>query len=75
MEVIEMLAKATEQPPGAFKGVENLSEIEAWDSLAILNFMALADSACGITLSAETLLGCETVEDVERLLESSRCRQ
>ena len=68
MDVVEMLARATEQPKDALNDVEFLSEVNGWDSLAVLNFMALVNKSYGITLSAETLLACESVQDVENLL-------
>ena len=72
MDVLEMLARAMELPNGQLTGREQLSEIEAWDSLALLNFMALVDTNRGITLSADKLLRCESISDVATLIESSR---
>jgi acyl carrier protein len=75
MDVIEMLSQAMEQPKGTLTGFENLSELEALDSLAVLKFMALVDANCGIILSPETFFGCNTVNDVAKFLgETARRR-
>ena len=73
-DVLEMLSRAMELPIGQFTGRERLTDIEAWNSLAILNFMALVDTSLGITLSADKLLRCESISDVETLIESSAKR-
>ena len=71
MDIVEMLSQAMELPKGYLTGNETLSEIEAWDSLAILNFMALVDTHCGIKLSPERLLRCESISELEALISSS----
>jgi len=71
MEVVEMLSQAMELPEGTLKGNEMLAEIEAWDSLALLNFLALVDTNYGITLSPDTLLKCESIGDIDALIKNS----
>ena len=71
MEITELFCNAMEIPPGSLTGQERLSEIENWDSLALLNLMALLHSRYGITLSPETILACDTMRDVERLFRES----
>jgi acyl carrier protein len=72
MDVIEMLSQAMELPKGALTGTVVLSEPEAWDSLALLNFMALVDQHLQITLSPGELLRVETVNDISELPERER---
>lgn len=72
MTVVDMLSQSMELPAGRLTGSETLSEIEAWDSLALLSFMALVDSKCGIALSPDTLLQCEAIPDVEALIQSAK---
>ena len=74
MEVVEMLSQAMELPEGTLKGNEMLAEIEAWDSLALLNFLALVDTNCGITLSPDALLKCESIGDIDALIKNSAKR-
>jgi acyl carrier protein len=71
MEIIDMLSRAMELPKGTLTGGEFLSELEAWDSLAVLNFMALVDTHCGIRLSPDEILKLETVSDVGVLVSRS----
>ena len=70
MDIVEMLSQAMELPNGTLTEAGALSELAAWDSLAILNFMALVDTNCGITLSPEALLKCESISDLEALITS-----
>ena len=71
-DVQEMLCQVLEVPKGTLSGGESLSDLEAWDSLAILNFMALVDARFGITLSPDTILACQTVRDLAILLNEVR---
>ncbi len=68
MDVRKMLSQAMELPKSKLTGVHRLSELEHWDSLAILNFMALVDANCGLALSPEQLLECQSIPDLEDLL-------
>jgi acyl carrier protein len=72
MNVREMLSTAMELPPSRLDGIQLLAELEKWDSLAILNFMAMVDTHYGVTLSPEKLLQCESIGDVESLIASAR---
>jgi len=68
MDVVQMLSQAMDLPKGKLTGDETLSEIEAWDSLAILSFMAFVDTNCGITLRPDELLKCESIRDVKAII-------
>ena len=63
-----MLSQAMEVPRAKLNGKETLSELDTWDSLAVVNFMALVDTNCGIAISPERLLGCESIADIEALI-------
>ena len=52
---------------GSIKGPERLADLEAWDSLAVLSFIALADAKFGASLTAESLISCQTVDDLAGL--------
>lgn len=64
LQVDEML----ELSPGTLTGSENLSDIEQWDSLAMMNFIALASEQFGLTLSPRQFAGCQTVNDLMALV-------
>jgi len=53
---------------GSLHGGEMLSELEDWDSLAVLAFIAMIDKNFGIILDAEKITNCKTVDDLGALL-------
>lgn len=50
MDVRKRLSQAMELPDSKLSGVHRLSDLGRWDSLAILNFMALVEASCGVVL-------------------------
>ena len=56
-----------DRDPGSIKGTEALSELESWDSLAVLSFLAMADGKLGVSVNAGDLASCKTVEDLAAL--------
>lgn len=53
-----------EMTPGSINGSEFLSNLEQWDSLAVLSFIAMADANLGTLVSANELAKCRTVADL-----------
>lgn len=49
-----------------------LRDFEAWDSLAVLSVLAMADSKYGATIQAEDIRSVVTVSDLADLIESKR---
>jgi len=45
----------------------NLHEA-GWDSLAVVSTIALVDDCFGIVLEGQALDGCETIDDIEKLV-------
>ena len=77
ISVAEILCEALELPDGTvsdgtLSGDQALADIENWDSLAILKFMAAVDKRLGIALKPNKLIACETVEDLAALLQQQR---
>ncbi|MBV9082316.1 MAG: hypothetical protein JOZ62_06560 [Acidobacteriaceae bacterium] len=56
-----------ELPAGTLKGPETLDELENWNSLAMVEYIALADSENGANLSPRQIRECNTVDDLARL--------
>ena len=56
--------KLLELPRGTLKGPERLHELEQWNSLAMISFIALADTNNRVNVSASQLLACSTVSDL-----------
>jgi acyl carrier protein len=77
ISVAEILCEALELPDGAISdgtlsGDQALADIENWDSLAVLKFMAVVDKRLGIALQPDKLIPCETIEDLATLLQQRR---
>jgi len=53
-----------ELPPGSLNGGELLSDLEQWDSLAMMSFIALVGEKCGVALSPRQFLNCQTVDEL-----------
>jgi acyl carrier protein len=59
--------KLVELPRGTLKGNENLEDLEQWNSLAMISFIALADSNNRVSVSPAQLIACVTVSDLLKL--------
>ena len=49
-------------------GIEELSSLGNWDSMAVISLMAMADDRCGVTLAPRKINSCKTVNDLVELL-------
>ena len=56
-----------ELPAGTLQGSESLDDLENWNSLAMVEYIALADSENGAKLSPRQIRECNTVDDLARL--------
>jgi acyl carrier protein len=52
---------------GTIQGLEKLDELENWDSLALISFIAMAQSNSGVNISPHQILNCSTVADLLRV--------
>lgn len=57
-----------ELDPNSLSGGEDLSSIEAWDSLAVMAFIAMVDESVGMVISPAKLAQAKTVNDLAALL-------
>ena len=55
-------------PPGTLKGSEELEGLEGWDSVAVITFIALADSEYGVVLPPKEIAACRTVSTLADLI-------
>ena len=67
-EFITNLEKSINASAGSIKDGQPLTEILEWDSLAVVSFIALADSQYGKNVSPASLKDCKTVSDLAALL-------
>lgn len=68
-ELLQMLEEIVEADPDTLTGEELIKDLESWDSLAVVNFIALVDENFGITLSPEKIMNSKTVNDLVSLLD------
>jgi hypothetical protein len=56
-----------ELPEGTLNGSEKLEDLENWNSMAMIDFIALADTNNNVKLSARQIASAETVADLLQL--------
>ncbi len=66
-EFLTQLDELLELPAGTLKGGEKLEDLEHWDSLAMVSFIALADEHFNMRLSPRQFVTCNTVNDLVQL--------
>jgi len=68
-EFCERLEEILELEPNTIRGNEELGDLEGWDSLAKLSFIAMVDSEFQTIISAKALLACKTVNELMNLFD------
>jgi acyl carrier protein len=63
-EFLLLLDEIFEEQPGTLTGREELKDLELWDSLTIVVFIALIDEHFDLILSAEKIYNCQTINDL-----------
>ncbi len=66
-EFYAALDEMLELDPGTITGNERLEDIEAWDSLAVISFIALVDEKFDILVETEKLAAAESIADLYAL--------
>ena len=66
-EFLSELDELVELEPGTLKGPEKLEELEQWSSMAIVGFIALADTYNGAKVGPIQIAKCVTVDDLLNL--------
>ena len=63
------LDEILELTPGTLTGAERLEDLEGWDSLAVISFIAMADERYGVIVEGEKLAASRHVSDLLALVE------
>lgn len=63
-EALQALDELVELPAGTLKGPEKLEDLENWNSMAMIGFIALADGNQGVKLSPRALAAAETIDEL-----------
>jgi hypothetical protein len=66
-EFLKSFDTILELPEGTLTGSETLEALENWNSLAMIDFIALADTNNGVKLPAMQIAKSGTVEDLLKL--------
>jgi acyl carrier protein len=66
------LDEVLELAPGTLQGGEALEGLEGWDSVAVITFIALADSQYGVVLPPTEIAACRTVSNLADLIARHR---
>jgi len=62
------VAEILEVDADGLTGAENLNEVGNWDSLAVITFVAMADSDLDTVVEAEKLKDAHTLNDLAALV-------
>lgn len=66
-EFYRLLDEVLELPAGTLSGSERLEDIDTWDSLAVISFIALVDEHFGTIIESEKLAQAQSVADLYAL--------
>lgn len=67
-EFVRALENQMEIPEGQLIGSQALSEVDGWDSLAAVLFIALADEKAGVLISGDQVAKAKTLDELLSLL-------
>ena len=67
-EFLNRIDNLLEVEPGTLTGGERLENLEGWNSLSVIGFMALANDEFGTVLSPRKIADCRTVGDLVTLV-------
>jgi hypothetical protein len=64
LEFLKALDELLQMPHGTLKGAEKLEEVTNWDSVAMIEFVALVDTNNHVTLTPRQIAQCKTIDDL-----------
>jgi acyl carrier protein len=67
-EFYRNLEEVLDLQPGAVKAGDTLARLDAWDSVAVLGFIAMADEEYHAIIPPNRIPGCRTVDDLAGLI-------
>jgi acyl carrier protein len=68
---LEMIEGILEVKRHSLEGRECLADVEQWDSIAILDYIAAVDQQCELALKVDEIAACQTFDDLYRNLAES----
>lgn len=67
-QALALLEQILDAPPHSLTGRERLADLEGWDSLSIVAFIAEVDKQLGVALPGSRVAACRTVDELIGLL-------
>ncbi|HVC89757.1 MAG TPA: acyl carrier protein [Acidobacteriaceae bacterium] len=74
-EFVPQLEQVLEISPGTLREDQEVRDLEHWDSLKLLEIIALADEQLEVQMDADYLSKCVTVGDMLKLIEDTAARK
>jgi acyl carrier protein len=74
-DALRLLEHMLELEAHTLSGTQRLKDLEAWDSLSPLAFLALVDKEFGQAIPTSQVLGCQSVDDLVSLLLAAAARR
>ena len=68
-DALGLLEELMELPPQSLTGAQRLQDLEAWDSLSSIAFIAMVDRKLGVPIAGDDVASCQTVADLCRLID------
>ena len=68
MEFLGHMNEILELPSGTLAGAEKLDELDVWNSLAMMSFIAFADEHFRLSLSPRQFMSAHTINDLGKLV-------
>ena len=68
---LRFLENMLELAPFTLTGGEALRDLQAWDSLGTMLFIATVDREFGVPLPGNRVIRCQTVDDLCRLIDDA----
>jgi acyl carrier protein len=57
-----------ETEAGRIRGTENLKDLDGWNSMAVMSFIAMVDRKLGLIIDGTQLEKCKTVQNLAALV-------
>jgi len=54
--------------PGTVVGSESLRQLDEWDSLAVVSFLAFVKKHCGVRIPPKAIADCQSADDLWALV-------
>lgn len=67
-EFYRNLDELLEVDPGTIKSGDLLADLESWDSVAVISFIAMADEKYGVNIPAKRIAECRSVDDLAAIV-------